>query len=236
MHLTTDDYDLIRLTMVELTTSSGSLDRSPKKNWVENAGNLPPYIRKLARAIEKNGHDLSSAISIAISRVKAWASGGDDVDADTRAKAAKAVAQWEALKAKNKAKKIATLSREDGTEFLMLSNVGEFNTEIVRRSWDAEQRAQRQEYQKTHPSSDGLASPAYELFPYSWIRELWTTFIIVEVEAKQGYLYQKVPYTVSGNDVTFGEPSPVEQVWKDEKGNLSTTEKSLLKDILVKKG
>ena len=103
MHLDKADFDLINLTRIELT-SSASLDRSPKKNWVENAGNLPPYVRKLARAIEKEGHDLSSAISIAIGRVKSWANGGGDVDADTQAKAAKALAQWEALKTKNKAK------------------------------------------------------------------------------------------------------------------------------------
>ena len=233
-HLETDDWDLIRLTMVELTTSDASLDRSPKSNWVEKAGNLPPYIRKLARAIEKDGHDLSSAISIAISRVKAWAAGGDDVDADTRAKAAKAVAQWEALKAKNKAGKVTKLSREDGSEYLMLSNTGVFNTEIVRRSWDAQQREKRKAYQAKH-GADDTAAPAYEMFPYSWIRELWTTFVIVETENRDGMVYQKIPYTVSGNDVTFGKPEPVEQVWKDAKGTISPTERQLLKEILVKK-
>ena len=85
-----------------MATSSASLDRSPKHNWVEDAGGLPPYVRKLARAISKSGHSLSSSIAIAISRVKAWAAGGGDVDADTRAKAVAALAQWEAAKARNK--------------------------------------------------------------------------------------------------------------------------------------
>lgn len=232
MHLDTDDYGLIRLTMVELTTSSASLDRSPKKNWVENAGNLPPYIRKLARAIEKEGHDLSSAIAIAIGRVKDWAAGGDGVDADTQAKAAKALAQWESLKAKNAAKKVAKLSREDGSEYLQLSNVGVFNTEVVRRSWDAIEREKRNAYRKANPQ----AHDVYEVVPYSYIRELWTTYIIVETEGHGGNAYAKIPYTVSANnEVTFGDPTPVEQVWKDDKGALSATERSLLKDILIKK-
>lgn len=230
-HLETSDHDLIKLTMVELTTSSASLDRSPKKNWVENAGNLPPYVRKLARAIEKDGKSLSQAIAIAISRVKAWAAGGDDVDADTRAKAAKALAQWEALKAKNAAGKVAKLSREDGSEFLMLSNVGTFNTQVVRTAWEAITREKRQAFRKANPGVD-----AYEAVPYSYIRELWTTYIIVETEGREGTGYVKIPYTVSKNEVSFGDPVPVEQVWKDEKGNLSSTERSLLKDILTKKG
>ena len=231
MHLDTSDYDLIRLSMVELT-SSASLDRSPKKNWVENAGQLPPYVRKLARAIEKNGHSLSSAISIAISRVKAWAAGGDDVDADTSAKAAKALAQWEALKAKNAAKQVTKLSREDGSEYLMLSNISSFNTEVVRRTWDAYQRAAREAYQLANPGTNR----DYDAVPYTWIRELWTDFIIIESEGARAPGYLKVPYTVDSNNVvTFGEPETVEMVWKDSNGELSITEKTLLKDILIQK-
>ena len=86
--------------------SSASLDRSPKKNWVENSGELPAYVREIARSIEKTGKTLSQAIAIAISRIKAWAAGGDNVSAKTRAKAAKALAAWEALKAKNKARTV----------------------------------------------------------------------------------------------------------------------------------
>lgn len=82
--------------------SSASLNRSPRKNWVEDAGELPPYIREIARSIErKRGMPLSQAIPIAIAQVKKWAAGGENVSAATRAKAAKAVAAWEALKAKN---------------------------------------------------------------------------------------------------------------------------------------
>lgn len=100
--------DIVRgdesMSTVEL--SKGLLDRSPKKNWVEKAGGLPSYIEKIANALHtEKGMDISRAISVAVGRVKKWAAGGGDVDADTRAKAAKAVAEWEALKAKNKARK-----------------------------------------------------------------------------------------------------------------------------------
>ncbi len=85
--------------------SRASLDRSPKENWVERAGGLPPYVREVARAIEREqGMPLERAIPIAIGRIKKWARGGGDVTAATRAKAAAALAEWEALKAKSGAK------------------------------------------------------------------------------------------------------------------------------------
>jgi hypothetical protein len=113
----------------------------------------------------------------------------------------------------------------------MLSNVGTFNTEVVRRAWDGIEREKRKNYRTKHPA----AHDVYDVIPYTYIRELWTTYIIVETEGKGGTSYVKIPYTVSnGNDVTFGDPTPVEQVWKDEKGKLSATEKTLLKDVLVK--
>ena len=87
--------------------SSASLDRSPKANWVENTGELPAYVREIARSVEKTGKTLSQAIAIAISRIKKWAAGGDGVSAATQAKAAKALAAWQALKAKAKGKKAA---------------------------------------------------------------------------------------------------------------------------------
>jgi 2'-5' RNA ligase len=98
--LNDDDINLIAL------GSRASLDRSPKKNWVENTGELPGYVREIARSIErKRGVPLSRAIALAIGAIKRWARGGGDVDVDTRAKAAAALASWEALKARNKARK-----------------------------------------------------------------------------------------------------------------------------------
>ncbi len=96
-----------------MATSSASLDRSPESNWVQEAGGLPPYIRKIARAIERTGRPLSSAIPIAISRIKVWAAGGDGVTPKTRAKAAAALAQWMALRAKAGAKMSLSDTLED---------------------------------------------------------------------------------------------------------------------------
>lgn len=78
-----------------------SLDRSPRSNFVERGGGLPLYIRAIANSLHREkGMPLSRAIPTAISTVKRWAAGGGDVTTETRARAAAAVAQWEALKAK----------------------------------------------------------------------------------------------------------------------------------------
>lgn len=88
------------------------LDRSPKKNWVENAGGLPSYIERIAKHIHyEGGKDISTAISMAISQVKKWAAGGGGVSAKTQALAAKALAQWEALKGKSKARAVSMSAR-----------------------------------------------------------------------------------------------------------------------------
>jgi hypothetical protein len=92
-----DDLDLIA------AFAGCSLDSSPGSNWVQETGGLPEYICQIARAIKRTGKTTSQAIAIAVSRCKKWAAGADNVDADTRAKAAKAIAQWEAKKAKARA-------------------------------------------------------------------------------------------------------------------------------------
>lgn len=213
-----------------------SLDSSPKKNWVEKSGGLPNYICKIARAIMRSGKSKSSAIAIAISRTKKWAAGGDDVDADTRAKAAKAVAQWEALKAKNKAKKVVKASRHDGTEYLELSNIAPFNTDTVRAAWNARmdeaRRAARAALKARGGDVDYMDAPV----PYSYIRELWTDHIIAEMEEMGAPTkVVKVPYTVEGTAVIFGEPVEVESVWQevDDSDDLSEIESYLLRDVMV---
>lgn len=87
--------------------SDESLNVSPRKNWIEATGTLPRYIRKIALDIhQQKGLPLSVAIPTAIAAVKRWASGVGNVSADTRAKAAAAVAEWEKLKAKAHAKNL----------------------------------------------------------------------------------------------------------------------------------
>lgn len=97
VNLTSEDHDLI------VVFAGCSLDEKAGSNWVQDNGGLPDYICRIAKAIKKTGKTTSEAISIAVSRVKVWAS-GKGVDKDTQAKAAAAVAEWEKLKGKNKAK------------------------------------------------------------------------------------------------------------------------------------
>lgn len=78
------------------------LGHSHKHNWVDEVGGLPSYIHSVACSLVKSGHDVSSAIAIAVSRMKVWAATGD---ADTKAKAGAALAEWEAKKAKSHSKR-----------------------------------------------------------------------------------------------------------------------------------
>ncbi len=232
--LTNDDGELI-LFLAGAPTCS--LDSSPKTNWVENSGGLPNYICRIARAVMRSGKSKSSAIAIAVSRVKKWAAGAPGVDAKTRGKAAAAVAEWEALKAKNKAKKIVKATRDDGSEYLLLSE--SYNTDMVRRSWDAQERARREEYQQANPGSNNINAPASAMYPYRWIREVWSDYIIVESDEGDGDCdYLKIPYTYEDGEIKFGTPVEVEQIWQevpnDDLGDddLNEIEKYLMNDAL----
>ena len=76
-------------------------------NWVERAGGLPSYIERIAKHLHyEKGMSIGRAIATAVSQCRRWAAGGENVEADTRAKAAKAIAQWEAKKAKSKVSKL----------------------------------------------------------------------------------------------------------------------------------
>jgi len=87
------------------------LERKPggPDNWVEEAGQLPDYIERIAKHLHyEQGMSISRSIAVAINTVKRWAAGGlvaehgtkQRVTAKTQALAAKAVAEWEALKAR----------------------------------------------------------------------------------------------------------------------------------------
>lgn len=62
---------------------------------------LPAYIQNVAHALLRTGRaaDESSAIQIAVGVIRRWASGGGKVSPEVRAAAAKAIAEWESLKA-----------------------------------------------------------------------------------------------------------------------------------------
>lgn len=122
--LDSTDFDMI----VELARCSLA-KKAGRNNWVEEKGvdGLPEYICRLARGVLRGGsHTTSQAIAIAVSRAKAWASGGGDVNSDTRAKAAKAVAEWEKKKVAAKANNVKEVVKasfgfddSDNEEFTM---------------------------------------------------------------------------------------------------------------------
>lgn len=92
----------------DISKKKGRLDWSPKSNWIEDNGGLPPYIEEIAVAlIRDHGWSRERAIPVAKNRCVLWAAGGGGVNAGTRAKAAKAIVQWEALRARAAAKRKA---------------------------------------------------------------------------------------------------------------------------------
>lgn len=76
---------------------------SKTSNWIARLGGLPNYIQHVAHGLVRSGKTESEAIQMAIGIVRRWARGGGNVDSGTKAAAAKAVGEWEALKAKQKA-------------------------------------------------------------------------------------------------------------------------------------
>jgi hypothetical protein len=216
-----------------------SLDEKPGKNWVEEAGGLPNYICRIARAIKRTGKTTSQAIAIAVSRVKVWAAGGGGVNADTRAKAAKAVAQWEALKAKSKGRQAVKATSPMGEGYLMLcgdDGVTSFNVEVVRRAFEDRQRRIRDVAYKARGSMGLSDESAPVLDDYRYIKELWTDFIVVEGEGRGGRL-AKIPYTVSKDlTVTFGPEVEVVQEYVEVPDSddeaLTDDEREALAEIL----
>jgi hypothetical protein len=95
------------MTTIEKINSRASLDRSPKKNWVDRAGGLPMYIRRIANHLhQEKGKTIGHAIAIAVNVVKKMCSSGDlnwpgkqSANAKSRAEACAAVASWERKKA-----------------------------------------------------------------------------------------------------------------------------------------
>lgn len=99
---------------IELVKSDAypDLERVPgKQNWVDKAGGLPSYIERIAKHLHyEQGMEISRAIAVAVNTVKRWAAGGTvtehgttrHISPKTQALAAKAVAEWEAKKARSK--------------------------------------------------------------------------------------------------------------------------------------
>lgn len=85
------------------------LDRSPKQNWVDKAGGLPPYIDRIAKHLESDqGMTRQRAIATAVNAAKKMCATGDlnfsgkqNVNPGSRAQACAAVREWESMKAKS---------------------------------------------------------------------------------------------------------------------------------------
>jgi len=185
-----------------------SLDEKPGSNWVQDAGGLPDYICRIARAIKRKGHTTGQAISIAVSRVKKWSTGAG-VNADTQAKATTAVAEWEKLKAKAHTKSASTVAASAAArhDLLYLANTTvEYNVDIVRSAFEQRARDARHAWRAANPGAAYDDCPV----PYTWVKEQWTSFIIVQSDYGKNPELYKVSYQVdSANNVTFGEPVEV---------------------------
>jgi len=79
-----------------------------RKNWVEKAGGLPSYIKRIAKHLQEKGMDQSRAIATAVNAAKKMCATGDlnfpgsqQVNPGSKAEACAAVADWEAKKAKS---------------------------------------------------------------------------------------------------------------------------------------
>jgi hypothetical protein len=88
------------------------LDRSPRKNWVEEQGGLPGWIERCAVHLVAKGMSHSHAIATSINAAKKLCSTGDlnwpgvqSANFGSRAEACAAVAKWTAMKAAARASK-----------------------------------------------------------------------------------------------------------------------------------
>jgi hypothetical protein len=90
---------------------------SKTSNWVARAGGLPHYIQHVAHALAKT-HGTSRAIEMAVGIVKNWAEGKGHVHPAIKAAAAKAMAEWEAKKAKAHALKEEAALEDFHDEFV----------------------------------------------------------------------------------------------------------------------
>ena len=176
--------DMNEFTQDEVLYFAGcSLDSSPKSNWVENRGGLPEYICRIARAIMRSGRSKQTAIQMAISRVKVWASGGGNVKADTRAKAAAAVAEWEKMKA-SRLGKLAQFE-QTGDVLVLSATLPSFSLEGIRRAWDAQQDTSKEAGQ---------------------VSEVWTDAVVV---TNPDGSCDRVPFEMLDGAVSFGEAQRV---------------------------
>lgn len=102
-------FDGARISSTDVTTLRASATEETF-NWVEEAGGLPKYIKRIAKHLQKKGMTEGHAIAVAVNAVKKMCATGDvnfpgaqQVNAASRAEACAALAEWEAKKAKARA-------------------------------------------------------------------------------------------------------------------------------------
>lgn len=199
-----------------------------KDSWIEGVdGELPEYICRIAKHLIATGSSVSAAIATAINTVKRWAAGGtssksgpraEKVHADTQAKAAAALAEWEALKAKAKGKKLATTQTSDGV-IRMSSKIATcdpsgdvnyvslcghpFSIDEARRSYNEVLQAERLARSRLSGEDDPYSRSLPDSDP--WVKEVWTNGLLVE-DGSDTYW---VPFEYDGMDFKFGEKSEV---------------------------
>jgi 8-oxo-dGTP pyrophosphatase MutT (NUDIX family) len=76
------------------------------KNWVDQQGGLPPYIKRIADHLKSKGMDTSRAIATGVNAAKKMCASGDlnwpgiqQVNPGSKAEACAAIQKWEAMKA-----------------------------------------------------------------------------------------------------------------------------------------
>lgn len=98
--------------MTDSRTLPDLVNKPGKTNWVEKAGGLPSFIKRIAKhLVAEQGYTESRAIATAVSQCKKVCATGRTfggktaVSPEARARYCTAAAQWESKKAKTKVKK-----------------------------------------------------------------------------------------------------------------------------------
>lgn len=207
-----EDLELI----YALSRAHSLADVPGKNNWIEKTSDegLPDYISRIAKALIRSGKSKSTAIAIAISRVKTWAAGGDNVNADTRAKAAEALAAWEKLKASNKArmasKKVAMSNPFGQLEAVMspyelLSLSVSYSLDGVKLAFEKMIREARQA-RRAATGKYGTDNP----MDYLYVREVWTNYLIASSDYGNSKELYRYDYSVGKDgEVSFSDPVEV---------------------------
>lgn len=187
------------------------------RNWITKMGKqLPAYIQHVANDLIESGKTESHAIEMAVGIIKNWRDGhdghGNKVKASTQAAAAKAWVEWEALKAENKARKLAKSTKSQGsgpTDAEFIEQEVLVSMETAGKAKGVEQsmewvRAQiSRQLNPPRPVRDEVSETYY------YVRDMFSDSVIVEEEVG-GKLY-RYPWSVDGKgNLTLGKAEEVE--------------------------